>query len=275
MTVGLVAVNFRSNSLLASLMAGLAMQTNGDWRLIVVDNSESDEEFEGLVRVARDDHRVRVLCAPQNLGYLNAFGYALNECDLSDCQWVGLCNMDLEFYDREFVQHLSQLNEDALGVVAPAIMAASAGADANPYLRERPSRASVLKSLLLFSSLTIARFVVILSLIVERVGGVVLARSAEVSSIGCDIYAAHGSCFFVSRKYLQKGGVTSHRVLLFAEELTVAESCRCLGLRVAYRPSLRVRHIGQATTGRWRTNRVLKLQRESTRYAWQLLFGSE
>ncbi len=90
-------------------------------------------------------------------------------------------------------------------------------------------------------------------------------------SASATLYAPHGACFALPRAYFEAGATLEHAPFLFAEEITVAEECRRVGLAVCYEPALCVEHREHAATGRWRSTQMIRWQRESIRYVAQVL----
>ena len=81
------------------------------------------------------------------------------------------------------------------------------------------------------------------------------------------IYAPHGSCFIFSRRYFDESGFIDDGCFLYAEEISVAETCWRLGLPVIHDPELKVSHNDSQTTGRMLTRRGYLLQKEGLQYA--------
>lgn len=157
---------------------------------------------------------------------------------------------------------------DSSAVAAPSIISADSGNDQNPYMHKRPSPLTTRRRYWMFRWLWIARIVVVLSSLAFR-----LKRQQDNVHHPADthIYAPHGACIFFAPQYFHQGGTLEHPVLLFGEEITVAEKCRELGLRISYEPRLRVTHWEHRSTGVWRSASTLRAQREATRYVRRLL----
>ena len=64
------------------------------------------------------------------------------------------------------------------------------------------------------------------------------------------IYAPHGSFLILSQTFFEHGGVLDDSEFLYAEEISLAETCRQIKLTVSYDPELTVIHDEHRTTGR-------------------------
>lgn len=64
-----------------------------------------------------------------------------------------------------------------------------------------------------------------------------------------EIYAPHGSCFILTRRFLERGEPEAFGGFLHDEEIHIAQQVIERGLRVIYEPSLPVEHEEHATLG--------------------------
>lgn len=271
MRIAFVCVNYFSSELLEPLVTSLQKEMNDSWELVVVDNSEDAGQLVTLRAVASRDSRIRVVRANRNVGYLNALPLALPALQQPDFAWMALLNMDVTLSSFE-VGAAARFQDNRIGVIAPAVVSSRTGADQNPYLTARPSRRTVLRWQLAFRVWWVARLWVYFS---DQKGSSRRGTSQPLVVAGPPraVYAPHGSCFFLSRQYLEAGGAISQPVDLFCEEITVAESARRLGLVVMHDPLIRFEHQEHATTKVWRSRRLLEMQSAALRYAMGLLYG--
>jgi len=267
--VVVVAVSYHGSRDLPGLVAGLRAGA-GDWRLVVVDNADDVREGEALRTAVAGDDRVRVVDAGSNLGYLGGARRGLAEVDPASTRWLVVTNTDVRVAP-DFVERLAALPDDA--IVAPAVLSSVSGADQNPFLARRPSRATVLRWRAQFATVTGARLVVALGQlrsVLRRAGG------SGIAPIGrpCRIYAPHGSCLVLPASFFARPGSLDHGAFLFGEEITIAERARSLGCPVLYEPALVVHHDEHRATGWWRSRQLLAWQRESVREIARLLDDS-
>jgi len=79
------------------------------------------------------------------------------------------------------------------------------------------------------------------------------------------IYAAHGACVILSSAFFASGGSLDTTVPMFAEELTLAETARRLGLPIWHVPDLEVVHREHSTTGAGLTRSKYDMERMARR----------
>lgn len=255
----LIAVNYGGSSQIGPLLDSLSAQSPADWRLTIVDNSESADELTALRALTGDD-RAEVIAAPRNLGYLGAAYWLAVRYPVA-ATWTAVCNVDLEL-DADFCATLGAL-EAPPTVVAPHIVALPSGRAQNPFMLERPTgRHMLVRRLALSNRLTAA-------LAKRRAATRPLATS---SLIARPIYAPHGAFMLFHRRFFESGGSLHHPTFLFNEEITVAETARRLQLSVGFEPSLRVVHREHQATGAG-SSRIFTAQRESSAYAHRLITG--
>lgn len=235
--------------------------------IVIVDNSQDPEELARLTEVSRSPE-VRVHRASENLGYLGAARAVLAEVD-EPADWTVVANTDLVF-NADFVRTLAAEAADA--VLAPTVRTHADGADQNPYLSHRPGRGARLRWRLAFARVSTARLYLFLDYWLRRF---LPARAPRAASPGSAMYAPHGCCLILPRRYFEAGGSLEHPTLLFAEEITIGETCRRLGIPVLYAPQLALAHREHASTGRWRAAKLLRIQQESIRYANDLLSSGD
>lgn len=263
--IWMAAVSYFGSQRIDHLVESLASQGHDEWRLVVVDNSGSQSELQALNHAATADHRVSILAAPENLGYLGGARLALRDVRLGEDDWFIVANTDLVLDDEHALEVLDGVRNPAVGVVAPRIVDARTGQDSNPYWVQRPTTRSLTKARLAFSTVASARLAVLVAVATNR------RRRRCTSSLGGTIYAPHGSFMAFSQRYFGAGGTLDFPQFLFGEELFVGESCRAHGVKVLYMPKMRVRHFGHDSTGVWRSKNVLTHQMKAVRYSYDVV----
>jgi GT2 family glycosyltransferase len=243
--------------------------------LLVVDNNSADGSAGRLEQAAAKFTNIAILASPTNRGYFGGAKWALNQYlarhPLPD--WVIVCNNDIILDDRDFLRMLLERDPRNEGVLAPAVISSLTGHDSNPMITTKPGRIRLMRYRFLLSTYSIAR-------LTQRIAP--LARKLRYSIPGgrsgrCDrrqIYAPHGSLIIFSRRYFETGGTIDDGSFLFAEEFSVAETCRRLDLPVVHDPSLRVRHNDSQTTGRRLTRDMYQFQKQGLQYAIRTYLGT-
>ncbi|MGD9961709.1 glycosyltransferase [Nocardioides sp.] len=265
--VRFIAVSYFGSADAAALVESLMGQWDPRWTLVLVDNSQSPSELAALEVLASMDQRVQVLDSRGNLGYYGGASAALRLLPASP-RWTCVCNVDLTVAN-DAVGEVLRDSESSIGVLAPGIWSQKTGHDQNPYMRSRPSRRATFLRYWMFRWTPVARILVAAS----ALKGGLRVRPRLALDTSSDIYAPHGACIFFSTRYFQAGGDFEHPVFLFGEEITVAENCARLGLKVGYRPQVRVYHNEHRATGTWRSKNVLNAQREAARFLRAVLGG--
>lgn len=260
-TLEIVAVNYFGSDAVRGLIDSLRRQDLADWRLVVVDNSESTVEADRLRDMAADDQRLVIAVAPRNLGYFGAADWWLRN-NPTTAQWVAVCNADVEVRDVTFISTLRSLGPTT-DILAPAITAWPSGREQNPFLRRRPSERAMLLRRLAFSTQPSAWVAKTVS--ARKAKGRVETRASSQS-----IYAPHGSFILFPRSFFHAGGSLQHDPFLYGEEITVGERARVLGVAVRYLPALRIDHNEHQATGKV-SKVVFRAQREAAAYAHDLI----
>jgi GT2 family glycosyltransferase len=260
-TLQIVSVNYFGADVLSELLRSLVGQSDPDWELIVVDNSESDIEARKLAEFEKVDPRITVAVASSNLGYFGGAHWWLSQRPVT-ADWVAVCNADVMLADENFVARLAALKDPAT-VVAPDVTALPGGHPQNPFLEVRPSvRRMLLRRLALSTRLTAWG--------AKRVAARNRSKSAMAQRLAKEIYAPHGSFILFRRAFFDQGGALAHPPFLYGEEITVAECALRLGQGVRYEPGLKVEHNEHQATGR-ASRRAFLAQREAAVYAHMLI----
>lgn len=243
-------------------------------RAVVVDNSGGFS----LQGTARD---VATTTRPQtNLGYLNgcAWGrdHVLNPEESVDAYgpraptWTWVCNTDLVFGET-FWTRLQAIDWPGDGcVLAPSIQT-DAGDAQNPFMRSRPTAASIRRHRWVFSNAVTAR-------LYRRAAEWKRRRrrgSRESGAVGRKeaIYAPHGSCMGMHRRFFERGGTLAYPAFMYTEEIHIAEQVRRTGGRVYWMPGLRVCHTAGGTTAAVDDERRRHWQRNSLDAVYRRYFS--
>jgi GT2 family glycosyltransferase len=282
----IIAVNYKTDEHAAQLARSLAGYPKQDLAVILVDNTERDdpEAFARMIHAVNPD--IRCVRAPANLGYFGGanFGLKLYLADFPLPQWVIICNVDIEFKDPGFFVTLRQLEAaGGIGVVAPRIWSARFQRDLNPKITQRPTRRKMIFYKSIFGNYYLQAAYEILSVV--KYGLKMQIRSAlarflkrpehnTTSGGSVPIYASHGSCMILNRRYFVSGGSIEYPIFLFGEEIFVAETARQLGLLVVHCPQLWVLDKEHRSTGgALKSRRVAGYMNEATRYLVQKYFA--
>ncbi len=275
-----LVVHYRSSDALLGLLNGARwLDGDEDAKLTIVDNASGHEEL-SIIRAALNEFsNARLLESPTNRGYFGAARFAFDhylEQGKGLPDWVIVCNHDIEIEDKEFFSKLLSQDPGTVGVIAPRIRVLPGGADQNPFMRRRPGALRWAHLRLVSSNYWAAAIWDWLSRRKSEFRSWVgKRRSASLNDNAKheSIYAAHGSFFIFSRRYFEAGGYLDGNLFLYGEEISVAEICRSLGLRVIYEPSLCVLHREHQSTGRVLSRFTYECQKKALRYITSRYFS--
>lgn len=263
-----VTVNFRQVKCTLRFLASVSRLAGFNrCHLVIVDNNSGDDSAERIREAISGFSNVELLTSQKNRGYFGAAKWALDHHlpAPGNLDWVIVCNNDIVVDDPEFLNRLLAHDPRTVGVLAPAILSRLTGFDANPMIPYRPGRMRRLRYRFLLSTYYIAWLTQWLAPIVRKGRKRLHARRSSRGQ--CPIYAPHGSFFIFSRRFFEQGGFLDDGCFLYAEEISVAETCWRLGLHVIHDPELKVSHNDSQTTGRMLTRSGYVLQREGLHYA--------
>jgi GT2 family glycosyltransferase len=266
----IITVNFRhAECTLQFLKSASAMDGFGDCHLVVVDNNSCDGSTDRIRQAIDKFSNVELMTSSSNRGYFGAAKWALDEWlgQHGALDWVIVCNNDIVFDSPSFLARLYAHDPDEAGVLAPAIISSLTGFDSNPMILRRPGRIRKLRYRFLVSTYYVAWLTQTLAPLVRKGRRRLLAGRPTRPDFHTRIYAPHGSFIIFSRRFFEEGGFIDDGGFLYAEEISVAETCWRLGLPVIHDPQLRVSHNDSQTTGRMLTRNGYLLQRKGLHYA--------
>jgi GT2 family glycosyltransferase len=254
----LVTVNYKGEKSTLELLASLSrLNSFSSLDIIVVDNGSGEENLSQLRTATTSLPNVQLLALPTNRGYFGAAKLAYDHYlaqghKLPD--WIVVCNHDVVIDDENFFQRLTRQDPMNIGMIAPRILVPPSYLNQTPFMRRPPGRVRWLTLRLIYSSYAAAAVWDWLSRQKRSFKGVLqrchIKANASSSDKTTEIYAPHGSFLIFSRRYFAAGGTLDQELFLYWEEISVAETCRSLGLAIVYDPSLHVLHNEHQSTGK-------------------------
>ncbi len=237
-----------------------ALDDSGACEVIVVDNAPGSSAARPLSQ-DRYTFPVQTVAAPENLYYWGGAAFAIDGIrnDRGGLpRRVIICNNDVTIPQADFLQRLSQIDPDGFPIVAPAVISLASGRDQNPILSDPPRVLMRLKWRVYDVAYPVAK--AMLAIHRTLVSQDRPARNT-VPEGPRKVYAAHGAFVILSSVFFERGGSLDTHVAMFAEELSLAETARSLGLPIWYFPDLRVSHAEHSTTGAELTPEKYALER--------------
>jgi len=246
--------------------------------LTIVDNVGNGYSVERLEQVSRNASQVQVLTNPANSGYLGGFNFGIADALENSDAWLVLCNADIVFIDPDFFDKLDALElcEDIV-CIAPSIMT-QADRNQNPFLMRSPSRIRMLFYSIMFCSYLSYLALNILNDFIKLLTSGRGRKPLAIPPSMTPIYAPHGSCIILNKRYFEHYERLDDTLLIWGEEIIIAETVRQMNGKVVFVPDLKVLHNESggisALYGRfsYKTYRILK---EVNRYLGQEYIGYE
>lgn len=203
---------------------------------------------------------LRLASGGKNLGYLGGIQYMMRLTpDLSSYDYIILSNVDLTLEPDALLRLVASPVDPTVGWIAPSIISGLSGTDRNPALLQRYSKARLRTLLFMFS-------VPPLMTLYKRTLYRRHYRPRPSYPAGTAVYAGHGSFMILTRAYLSLCGIPNFTPFLFCEELYFAELCRQAGLKVVYRPDIRINDQEHASVGRLPRASLYRYNRQALRF---------
>ncbi len=242
-------------------------------RLVVVDNTESNQVDEVAVRTLHNDDRLIYLRSREgNVGYLGAANHALRTVPSArEAQFLCVANTDLVFDVESFARTLTQPGryDDAVGLIAPRLV----GADGSPrrqlHYRHEPDPRQLRRIATIYSSYQVAVAYRLLADVKRR-----LLRRRRHAPMDEELFAPHGALMVFTRRFLTAVKELEMPTFLFCEEYFVGRQGQDLGLTCVFDPDLTYAHDAHGSMGHIPSRRVVEYMHESHAAAAARLSGS-
>lgn len=195
-----------------------------------------------------------------NKGYLGGCNLALKayrKAHKTEVDWIGICNTDLEF-DTNFFEIFPNTSDNIC--IAPNIRRSHDDTPQNPFMRTRPSRLKQLAMSL------ISKNYILFYLFVASHKTRTTAICQKENKRTTQIYAPHGSCFFLKKDFFSNGGSIEYPCFMYGEELFIAEQLHQQKQMVHFSRELHIKHDCGMTTSLTPNKKRIEWQMESWRY---------
>jgi GT2 family glycosyltransferase len=257
-------------SLLESLAA---LDHFAELDVLVVNNDPRENLRSTLYPLIRRASNIELIEPLTNRGYFGGakLGIERYRPDRGSLpSWVIITNNDVVIEDQLFLEKLLSRNPQEVGVIAPRILSTMTQSDHNPYMRRRPGRLRVAELRFWLTNYHLAGLHEYLSRWKRAFRGRIRLSELNEHNAGQispePIYAPHGSFLILSREFFDRGGYIDDGCFLYAEEVSVAEACRRVGLPAVYQPELIVLHTEHSTTGRKFSRTTYERQKQALEY---------
>lgn len=241
--------------------------------VLVVNNDSRDEVRSTLRSLVSPVSNIALVEPNENRGYFGGAKLAIDRYRIARSGWPAwliISNNDVVIDDRLFLEKLMRRDPREVAVIAPRILSTVTQCDQNPFMRRRPGRLRIAELRFWLTNYYLARFHERLSLwkraLRRRMDSMSLNQTRRDAVMREIIYAPHGSFIIFSHKFFDRGGCIDDNFFLYAEEVSVAETCRRVGLPAVYEPELIVFHQEHSATGQKFTRTTYEHQKEALGY---------
>lgn len=218
-------------------------------RIIIVDNGSLNGTGEKLKEKYSQYKEVDVIISKENLGFAKGNNLGIKSIKDSGPYLAVICNSDLIFYDKNFINGLiSSYNKNSFAVLGPSIQSEDGLKHECPSELEISNEHALNKEIKKMKFLKKINDIKLVQL--SRFFHKVMARSRETYPYDKFVdnsikpIKVHGSCFVLSNLYLKKFNGLFDGTFLFQEENILANMCYINELKIVYDPSIAVIHLG-------------------------------
>ncbi len=216
--VTVVIVNWNSGALLADCLHHLALQTIRPKKIVVIDNSSSDDSIASIANF----ERVEIVPMQSNLGFAAANNYVLQQCAT---EFIALLNPDA-FPAPNWLEKL---------LAAAEVYPESASFGSRQIRHENTQLLDGIGDSYHMSGL------------VWRAG--YGAQNLDHCVKPCEIFSPCAAAALYRTQVLQELGGFDEDFFCYVEDIDLGFRLRLAGYKSYYVPEASVRHIGSATTG--------------------------
>lgn len=226
---------------------------------IVVDNSGNDSSFHRMKDVLNAFDFVRVVTSGSNLGYFGGINFGLDAFDVSECNFVVICNNDLEFKADFFSILLRSSYSKSVFAICPSVVTLD-GYEQNPHVLKPMGFVRKLKYDLYFSHYVVARFLLYLKSFIP-----VNKSRIVFNEDFCEIHMGIGAIYVLTKSFFQSNKKLNYPFFLYGEEAFLSEQIHSSGGVLVFDRGLKVQHAESAATSKVPKKVTYTFARESYR----------
>lgn len=230
----------------------LRMPSAGESRIVIVDNGSPDGSGEALSREYAGTEQVHVILNGENSGFSRGnnlgYRYALEH---TDPDLVTVCNNDIVFPDPDYAERIEAIyRREGFHVLGPDIYNPRMEIHQSPLGTDSPGRKDARRTVLLNAAADLL-FPVFWPLIGRKDAERLHHRADSTADWdkAMDNVPLMGACLVLSRDFTaERDTLFAPETFLYYEEYLLFNSCRRAGMKMIYRPEVRVlHHEGSAT----------------------------
>lgn len=256
---------------------GGALSSHASVALYIVNNSNRSDDIQEIDRIASFSPHVTAMHSGSNLGYFGGINYALRRLSstLSSYDFTVVCNNDIILTPSFFVElELSCSLGNSASVLCPQVVS-SDGRYENPHVLRPPSIFREILYSVYYSSYCACA-------ILSRIQALMGEKSRRISVTSnmrylapMPIYQGYGAIYILARRFFDINTILDFPGFLMFEEFFLSEQVARFGELPLFVPSIKVFHLGKATTGKSPARQMFKFAQSSFRHYRNLvpLFG--
>lgn len=206
----------------------------------------------------------QVFDAGSNLGYLSGCLYGVKKTKIP-YSWIMVSNTDIDFpQDNFFEKALNKVPEN-VWCIGPNIVLSATGAQQNPFLKSRPSNKKVNTWRIAYSNYFFFR-------LYQKLHKLKIKKKIQSPRSSGEVYAVHGSCFFLRNECVQKIIEENSNIFMYGEELLIAEIVRENAKCSFYNSEVSIYHNENQVTGKVASKRKQQWFKASISYLYSRFY---
>ena len=224
----------------------LTLDQGNELGYVVVINASSEDERQTLRSFDEENRHVYVVDPATNLGYINGllYGYEYYRKQTgSTPRYVVFSNTDIAFQDKKLIDKLLEKKyDDSIACIGPSVLVSELNSYCNPVSENRYSIKQIKKYIRIFGTPVLREAYVTAGFIKPQI----IKRKKDLTSR--DVYSVHGCYFILTGEYAEFLKTKKYGVLLYSEEIFVAENAYQRGMKTYYDADLEITHKEHSTT---------------------------
>ncbi|QCC91559.1 glycosyltransferase family 2 protein [Enterobacter cloacae] len=262
-----ICVNYNGADFCRSLCSSLellAVPSDSQVRLIIVDNNSSEKDKVSIKQIHSDRVDIKIINLEKNIGYFPGMNHGVLYSRESDNDVIIIGNNDLK-YRSDFITNLDLLNiSDETLVICPDVVTID-GIHQNPLSTKKISKLGLLREDLYYSNYYISRAMRAIAQIMRKA---MFWRSSNKNSNGYTEHAMNidrgiGACYVLTNNFFKHFKKLDDRVFMWGEEALLSNQISSVNGQIRYEPSLVVEHFESGTVKKMLTRERYEIVRKS------------
>lgn len=247
MKIGFVITNYNNSILTKGAIESLNKNKNGDFEIVVVDNSSDDENLQKLKIIETTIKNVSVIYSPENVGYFKGLNLGIKHLRSKHpfLDWIIVGNNDVLFPDSFYNSILNKKNlSEKYPVVSPNIITQD-GFHQNPHVINKIGKIREFIYDIYHSNYLIAKWIIFLSKITNKFTD---RNDEDKHEIAQEIYQGYGAMYILTPKFFENFDELWSPAFLLYEEYFLSKQLSDKGYSIYYEPSIKMTHLMHAST---------------------------